>query len=128
MDAGNSLVWCILFIIFIFTFVFLVELVIPISKKYELDRICRQYQITIENKGGLTEDQVTELENELEEGDFRIVGISVVKPGTVKFGELLDFIVEVEYKRSQIKALFEREDQEIQIRYKMTTLSRRVVN
>jgi len=128
MNTGNSLIWCILLIMFVFTFVFLMEMIIPISKKYELNRISRQFQIIIEDNGGLTTQERKDLEKTLEDHDFLDIQVTAPKPGTIKFGESIEFIVEVVYKKNQLKSLFQRSNQSFIMRYRITTLSRRVVN
>lgn len=128
MNAGDSILWCVLLILFIIVFVFLIEMFVPISKKVELNTLSRKFVITMENQGGLSEAQVDDLKNRLMDKAFSDIGIHAPKPNTVKFGEDLSLNVSVTYKHNRIKHIFLRTEENILMNYDIVTKSRRVIN
>jgi len=105
-----------------------VELLIPISIKADMSRVCRKYQIDVENQGGLSIEQQNQLISDLEEIGLVDVDVSVPEIDTGKFGEDIEFHVKGNFHHSRIISIFNRAKEILSMDYRLITKVRRVVN
>ena len=128
MDVGRSLIWCVVFIFFIIILVFLIEKIVPISKKLELDRICSYYLLKVENNGGLNTSEIDDLNKTLTTNGFTNIKITVNEPETVKFGNKVKLSVTCSYRQSELRSDLKRSLIEYPMEYQSIVLSRRIIN
>jgi len=116
----------VILIIMISLLVFMVELFIPLSKKADIDMLCRSALLRMESAGGLDEAGRRTLQSELERMGFHNVQITATS--NAKQGEILTLHVEADYTYSKMTSLFRRENVTQRMVYSKSSMSRKVVN
>jgi hypothetical protein len=116
----------IMLVFVIFLLVYMVEFFIPLSVKADIDMICRNALLNMENTGGLSSDKKQELKDELESRG--LAGVVITATENARQGEKLELRVEGEYTYSRITSLFGRGDVTLRLVYDKSTMSRKVVN
>ena len=122
----KAVVFAILMVIMICIAVSLVEMVIPLSARAEMNTQCRRTLLNMEVQGGLTSDEKTSLEKILNEVGFSSISISGTE--TAKFGDEMFLKVEAKYCYSRLMGLFSRNETEQKMMYERISVSRKVVN
>jgi hypothetical protein len=124
--ASRVIVLGFILVIFITILVYMVEFFIPLSAKADMNTCCRNALLRMEMLGGLSMDDKSDLQNELESKGF----FNTVINGTpfAKHGEEITLHVEAEYTHSKLTGLFIRRNISRQMIYKKTSIARRVVN
>jgi len=123
---SKSLVSGMVFVFLIALLVSMVEYFVPISKKRQMDLICRRTLLRMEVEGTLTEAMKDELISSLEEKGF--TGIIVHPAGRAKYGDEISLHVEAEYAYSKLSGIFVRRNSVQKMVYSKTTIVRKVVN
>mgnify|MGYP000176579573 CR=1 FL=1 len=116
----------IMLVFVVFLLVYMVEFLIPLSVKADIDMICRSALLNMENDGGLSSEKRRELKAELESRG--LTGVVITATENAKQGERLTLRVEGNYTYSRVTSLFGRGDVTLRIVYDKTTMSRKVVN
>lgn len=116
----------IMLIFVVFLLVYMVEFFIPLSVKADIDMICRNALLSMENAGGMTSDKKRELKAELESRGLTSVVITATE--NAKQGGQLTLRVEGDYTYNRITSLFGRGDVTLRMVYDKSTMSRKVVN
>jgi len=106
--------------------IYMVEFFIPLSVKADIDMLCRNALLRMENTGGLSDSDIQELKSELE--DKGLTGVVIYATENAKQGELLKLRVEGDFTYSRLTGLFRREDTTVRMVYEKSAMSRRVVN
>ena len=116
----------IMLIFVVFLVVYMVEFFIPLSVKADIDMICRNALLSMENAGGMTSDKKRELKAELESRG--LTGVVITATENAKQGGQLTLRVEGDYTYNRITSLFGRGDVTLRMVYDKSTMSRKVVN
>ncbi|HOA55333.1 MAG: hypothetical protein WAP56_08595 [Acetivibrionales bacterium] len=116
----------IMLIFVVFLLVYMVEFFIPLSVKADIDMICRNALLSMENAGGMTSDKKRELKAELESRG--LTGVVITATENAKQGGQLTLRVEGDYTYNRITSLFGRGDVTLRMVYDKSTMSRKVVN
>lgn len=103
-----------------------IEYFIPLSKKADMDIVCRNALLRMENSGGMTEARRDELQDELEA--LNLEDVIIQGTADAKHGDSLTLHVECVYRYDRILSLFKREADNQRMVYEKTCMSRRVVN
>ena len=106
--------------------VFIVEFFLPLSMKSDMNMICRNTLLKMEAAGGLSDQDKSELQLQLQNKGF--IEIFITGTQKVKQGDSLNIHVEAQYTGSRLTALLKRETVRQLMVYDKTSLSRRVVN
>jgi len=122
----RAVVTGVIIIIMISMLVFMVELFIPLSKKADIDMLCRSTLLRMESAGGLGENEKLVLQSELERNGFNNVQITATS--NAKQGEMLTLHVEADYTYNKMTSLFKRENVTQRMVYRKSSMSRKVVN
>jgi len=122
----KAIVTGIMLVFVVFLLVYMVEFFIPLSVKADIDMICRNALLNMENAGGLSSEKKHELKTELESKG--LTGVVITATENAKQGEKLTLRVEGEYTYSRITSLFGRGSETLRIVYDKSTMSRKVVN
>lgn len=104
----------------------MVEFFIPLSVKGDIDMLCRNALLQMENSGGLTASGRMALKSELEGMGLENVTISATE--NVRQGGLLTLRVEGDYTYSGITGFLNRGEVTLRMVYDKSTMSRKVVN
>lgn len=109
MGIDQVVVFCLLLIIGLFFFVFILDYMMPLYLKFEFDSLCRDYALLIEAQNGLDNNQRDHLAETLGNRRINVLKIECSKPNHIKKGDWIHFTVAAEYQKTVFKALFERE-------------------
>lgn len=124
--AVKPVVTGIILIFTVFLLVCFIEYFIPLSVKVDVDMVCRQALLRMENAGGLSGSDRQTLRMELEKRG--LTGIVITASSGAKQGGLMTLHVEGDYTSSRITSLFMRDDVKHRMVYDKTSMSRKVVN
>jgi len=122
----KAVVTGVMLVLVVFLLVYMVEFFIPLSIKADIDMICRNALLNMENAGGLSSEKKQELKAELESRG--LTGVVITATENAKQGERLTLRVEGEYTWNRITSLFSRGVETLHIVYDKSTMSRKVVN
>lgn len=122
----KAVVTGVMLVLVVFLLVYMVEFFIPLSIKADIDMICRNALLNMENAGGLSSEKKQELKAELESRG--LTGVVITATENAKQGERLTLRVEGEYTWNRITSLFSRGVETLYIVYDKSTMSRKVVN
>jgi hypothetical protein len=122
----KPLVTGIMLILTVFLLAYMVEFFIPLSVKGDIDMLCRNALLQMENSGGLTASGRMALKSELEGMGLENVTISATE--NVRQGGLLTLRVEGDYTYSGITGFLNRGEVTLRMVYDKSTMSRKVVN
>ncbi|NLH96725.1 MAG: hypothetical protein GX477_05220 [Clostridiaceae bacterium] len=122
----KPLVTGIMLVLTVILLVYMVEFFIPLSVKADIDMICRNALLNMENAGGLSSEKRRELKEELESRG--LTGVVITATENARQGERLTLRVEGDYTWNRLTSLFGRDDVTLRIVYDKTTMSRKVVN
>ncbi|MDD4494739.1 MAG: hypothetical protein PHV32_10435 [Eubacteriales bacterium] len=103
-----------------------IEMIVPLSVKAEMDTSCRNALLSMEINGGLTENHRLDLNNKLRETGFTEICINGTE--SAKFGEEICIRVEATYNYSRLISLFDRSVIGQKMKYERVSISRRVMN
>lgn len=123
---SRVLVTGIVLIIIVTILVFTIEFFLPLSLKGDMNILCRSTLLKMETAGGLSENDMLELQASLQNIGF--TNISVAGTQNAKQGELLNLHVEAEYTGSRLTSLLSRKNMTQLMVYDKSSLSRKVVN
>jgi hypothetical protein len=123
---AKALVTGTMLILVVFLLVYMVEFFIPLSVKADIDIICRNALLGMENAGGLSGDKKLELKAELE--GMGLTGVIISATENAGQGEQMTLRVEGDYTYNRITSLFGRSDVTMRMVYEKSTMSRKVVN
>lgn len=115
-------------IIIVFLLVGCVELIIPISKKLDFNVSSRKALMQVEAKGGLTENESVEIEEELQSIGLTDVEIIAPRVGDIKYGQQAVVIVKAKYKHRLLMGLFGFTTNEQDFEYNRSVICRKVQN
>jgi hypothetical protein len=104
----------------------MVEYFLPLSKKAELDMICRSALLEMESAGGMNSERKGELKKELEEKGLTDVAVTATEQA--KQQDMLSLSVEGDYSYSRLTSIFNRENVRLHMVYRKSSMSRRVIN
>lgn len=124
--AVKPVVTGIILIFTVFLLVYFIEYFIPLSVKADVDMVCRQALLRMENAGGLSDSDRQALRMKLEKRG--LTGIVITASSGAKQGGLMSLHVEGDYTFSRITSLFMRDDVKHRLVYDKTSMSRKVVN
>lgn len=122
----RAVVTGVILIVMVSMLVFMVELFVPLSKKADVDMVCRSALLRMESAGGLSDSERQTLQSELENSGFNNVQITATI--NAKQGEMLTLHVEGNYTYNRMTSLFKRENVTQRMVYRKSSMSRRVVN
>lgn len=122
----RAVVTGVILIVMVSMLVFMVELFVPLSKKADVDMVCRRALLRMESAGGLSDSERQTLQSELENSGFNNVQITATT--NAKQGEMLTLHVEGDYTYNRMTSLFKRENVTQRMVYRKSSMSRRVVN
>ncbi len=122
----KPLVTGIMLVIVVFLLVYMVEFFIPLSAKGDIDMLCRNALLQMENAGGLSSSGKLALKSELEGMGLDNVTISATE--NARQGGLLTLRVEGDYTYSGIIGFLSRGEVTLRMVYDKSTMSRKVVN
>jgi len=123
---AKAVVTGVVLIIMVMLLVYMVELFLPLSKKAELDMLCRNTLLKMESNGGLSPADSMALRSELEKKG--LVNVEVTATAAAGRGDLLTLSVEGDYTFSKLDGLFRRSDTTIHMVYNKFSVSRKVIN
>ena len=127
MNTTNTIVLSVVIVLLLSISVFLIELFIPISKKFEMNSICRKYLFIVEANGNLSAEEIEELTGSLEHIGLNDVSIEVDSDGS-KFGDEVKFEVTAEFAHNSLANLFNRNIERMLIRYDRELTIRKIIN
>jgi hypothetical protein len=116
----------IMLVIAVFLLMYMVEFFIPLSAKGDIDMVCRNALLKMENSGGMTASGKQALRSELESMGLENITISATE--NAKQGGLLTLRVEGDYTYSGITGFLSRGDITIRLVYDKSAMSRKVLN
>lgn len=116
----------IILIIAITLMVNFVEYFVPLSVKADLDMLCRNTLLKMENDGGLSNAERQALMSELSK--IGLTGITIEAAASARLGSPLTLHVEGDFTYDRVTALFKRSPVKLRMVYKKTAMSRKVVN
>jgi hypothetical protein len=122
----RAVVTGVILIIMVSMLAFMVELFIPLSKKADIDMVCRSALLRMESAGGLDEYERQALQSELLESGFN--NVQITASSNAKQGEMLTLHVEADYIYNKMTSLFKRENVTQRMVYRKSSMSRKVVN
>lgn len=122
----KPLVTGIMLVLTIFILVYMVEFFIPLSAKGDIDMLCRNALLQMENAGGMSTAGRMELKSDLEGAGLTDVTISATDDA--RQGGLLTLHVEGDYTYSGITGFLNRGEVTLRMVYDKSTMSRKVVN
>ena len=96
------------------------------AKKAELDMLCRNALLRMENNGGFSSADSMALRLKLEEKG--LTDVAVTATPNAGQGGMLTLFVEGDYSYNRITALFRRKDVKVHMVYHKSSMSRKVVN
>jgi len=97
MDLGKVMTFGFVIVVLFTMFCALVSYTLPLYMKLEVQKIGKAYKTEMRAQVGLTDEQIDELTTLLENKGMENVVVTASKVGTVKFGELLSFEMEMDY-------------------------------
>lgn len=80
----------------------------------------------MEFHGGLTADDILELNSQLAEKEFTDIIVSA--PLMAKFGETMELFIKVKYTINTISGIFSRDHKEYLMEYRRLAVARKVIN
>ncbi|HHW32033.1 MAG TPA: hypothetical protein GXX20_10245 [Clostridiaceae bacterium] len=124
--SAKAIIFSILLIIIITFTISTVELFLPLAARADMNMLCRKCLLQMEVNGGMSPAIKDELYQKLAATGFK----DIVIQGTenAAYGNEISLTVEAGYTYSRIEALFTRTEVVQRMRYKGTSLSRKVVN
>lgn len=104
----------------------LVELIVPITAKINLNACCRNALLRMEAEGGLTQENREDLIDSLRENGFA----NIIVTGTIRAskGEKVFLSVRADYEYSRMTGFFYREKTVQPMSYERISVARKVVN
>lgn len=127
MNTTNTIVLAVVIILLLCISIFIIELFIPINRKFEMNSICRKYVFIVEDRGDLNAEENSELINRLENINLEAITISIDSTGS-KFGDEVNFSVSAQSKHNSLTQLFSRNVERILIRYERKLTIRKIIN
>ncbi len=122
----KPLVTGVMLILTVFLLMYMVEFFIPLSAKGDIDMLCRNALLQMENSGGMSTSGKLALKSELEGLGLENVTISATE--NARQGELLTLRVEGDYTYDSITGFLSRGEVTLRMVYDKSTMSRKVVN
>ena len=122
----KPLVTGVMLVLVVFLLVYMVEFFIPLSAKGDIDMLCRNALLQMENGGGLSNSGKLALKSELEGMGLDNVTISATE--NARQGGLLTLRVEGDYTYNGITGFLSRGEVTLRMVYDKSTMSRKVVN
>lgn len=122
----KAVVFAIMFVFMIMLFVYMVELLPPLSVKSDMNICCRNALLKMEVQGGISETIYDELEDSLKA--LGLVNVDIRGTTVAKQGEEINLRVEADYAYSRFKSLFFRESVTQKMVYSKASISRKVIN
>lgn len=113
-------------ILTVFMLVYMVEFFIPLSAKGDIDMLCRNTLLQMENAGGLSSSKKQELRSDLE--GIGLTNVTIIATENARQGELLTLRVEGDYTYNGITGFLSRGEVTHAMVYDKSTMSRKVVN
>ena len=123
---AKAIVAGITLVIMVMLLVCMTEYFLPLSKKAELDMLCRNALLRMENNGGFSSADSMGLRLKLEEKG--LTDVAVTATPNAGQGGMLTLLVEGDYSYNRITALFRRKDVKVHMVYHKSSMSRKVVN
>lgn len=125
---GKLIVFAITFVIIISLVVGVIWTFVPVQMKNVMDAECRGTLLKMESDNGLTLSEKDKLRSRLVQKGFDVISINGTAPEIAKKGDMLNLIVEVDYKYRTFDGLFSTKGVTRRMVYDRTTIARRVVN
>ena len=122
----KPLVTGIMLILVVFLLVYMVEFFIPLSAKGDMDMLCRNALLQMENAGGLSGSERMELKSGLEGAG--LTGVIITATDNARQGGLLTLHVEGDYTYNGITGFLSRGEVTQRMVYDKSSMSRKVVN
>lgn len=113
-------------ILTVFLLMYMVEFFVPLSAKGDIDMICRNALLQMENSGGMNTSARMALKSELEGMGLKNVTIAATE--NARQGGVLTLRVEGDYTYNGITGFFNRGEITLRMVYEKSTMSRKVVN
>lgn len=127
MDTSSILVMSIVLILLMMVLVFLVELLIPIQVKFEMNGICRGYIYKVESNGSLSSEEMKDLRNALSEIGLIDTSIEVLSEGS-RFGDKVTLMITAKYKHNRLVTIHQRKEEALAFKYERTYFIRKIKN
>lgn len=123
----STITFAVILVIMICVIVFMLELMIPLQVKFDMNGLCRTYYFQVEAQGSLTSEEQTSLTDALEAIGLEDISI-VIADSDRRFGSMVTFEVQGQYRRQRMIRLFEREAVDYSMIYERTCYVRKITN
>lgn len=90
---------------------------VPIGDKKSLDMVCENYAEQMRKQGGLTTNQVNDIQVRLSSYGLENIALTISRKGTVSLGEDLVFNIRGVYKTREVTGLFQSQETDINYAY-----------
>lgn len=127
MNTTNVIILAVVIVILLCLTMFISELFIPLNRKFDMNSICRNYMFIIEENGRLSNEEIIELSDSLQNIGLSEIEIDVSSDGS-KLGDSITFKVEAQSVHNSISQLFTRSTERININYERKLTIKNIVN
>lgn len=127
MDTSNVIVVSMAIIILLLFAVFVMELLVPMQLKFEMNGICRSYIYTIESTGGLSLEDKNSLKKSLEDVGLSGITIDIKKEGN-RHGDKVEVNIGCDYSHKRLINLYSRKDKSLVFKFERIYFIRKIKN